>query len=96
MGALREFWKRTTPRARDRAEWEQARQRGYADWILWKGILGFSLQIGLLVHGTMLLVGVRPWTSSAALNLGLLAMWLVGGFAAGDLTWRQFRNRFDR
>lgn len=91
---LRDFWSRTSPKVKSRDEWNLLKEHGHVSFILWKGFLGFSLQGVLVTALTLFLIGVDPWTSSAVTNVGLLFLWLIGGYLAADALWHQLERRY--
>ena len=92
---LREYLQLTSPIVRNRLEWNDAKRLGRTHWIVSKGLLGFACEGYVFISLTMILAGLRPWRVSAALNLGILAMWIGGGCLAAEVLWRQYNSRYD-
>lgn len=93
---LRRLQERTSVRLEDRDAWEAARKRGHTDWILWKGLLGFTLPVALSVHAALWIFfgSTAAWSHSFGLNVVVIFWWALGGYVAADLIWHQMERRY--
>lgn len=92
---LHDLLSKTSSKVETREEWNRVQKLGHTHWIVWKGFLGLSLPIGLIVHFTIFLTGGVLWTSSVAINVGVLFLWLIAGYLTADLIWHQLERRYD-
>ena len=93
---LRQLQQRTSVRLKNRQAWQAERKRGHGDWILWKGLIGFSIPMALLVHATLWIVFGRSaaWSSSFGINVVVILWWVLGGYVAADVIWHQMEGRY--